>query len=295
MPARFGEMYSRFLRFSVGAVLCLFIFPVYSFGATPGLPFTENFNATDLRDTSRTHANWSTEEQALLLAFRRPRFGAFDPQITSGTDITSDADSTLAVAVGDVNGDGLPDLVTGNSGQRNRLYLNNGTSSPFLGVTGTDISTDTTQVRGNALGDLDRDGDLDLVTVNNIATNRLYLNNGTPDPFTDVVSSDITAEVIDAAAVTLGDLDADGDLDLAVGKSGRNLLYFNNGSADPFAGAVATDLTTDASSTTSIALGDVDGDGDLDVVAGNFNQPNRLYLNNGTASPFEGVAGSEIS
>ena len=33
----------------------------------------------------------------------------------------------------------------------------------------------------------------------------------------------------------------------------------------------------------------VDGDGHLDLVAGNYNQPNRLYLNNGTTDPWAGV------
>ena len=40
---------------------------------------------------------------------------------------------------------------------------------------------------------------------------------------------------------------------------------------------------------------DVDGDGDVDLVVGNMNQRNRLYLNNGTSDPFNGVTGSNIT
>ena len=73
-------------------------------------------------------------------------------------------------------------------------------------------------------------------------------------------------------SIALGDIDGDGDLDVVVGNSSissPNRLYLNNGTLKPFANATVVDITDDRHFTDSIALGDVDGDGDLDVVAGN--------------------------
>ena len=70
------------------------------------------------------------------------------------------------MALGDVDGDGDLDLVAGNYGQTNRLYLNNGTADPWNGVTGSDITADADNTTSVALGDVDGDGDLDLVAGN---------------------------------------------------------------------------------------------------------------------------------
>ena len=72
----------------------------------------------------------------------------------------------------------------------------------------------------------------------------------------------------------MGDVDGDGDLDLVVGNCSEigqtNRLYLNNGTSDPFGRLRSgTEITSDAHKTCAIALGDVDGDGDMDLVVGN--------------------------
>jgi len=209
----------------------------------------------------------------------------------AGTAVGS-AQDTRSLAFGDVDGDGDLDLVEGNEGQANRLFLNNGTANPFNGVAGAAVGS-AQETLSLALGDVDGDGDLDLLEGNFDQANRLFLNNGTANPFNGVAGTGVGLEQRTLSLV-LGDVDRDGDLDLLEGNSGEaNLLYLNNGTADPFDGVDGTEVGT-AQETVSLALGDVDGDGDPDLVEGNWNQANRLFLNNGTADPFNGVAGTSL-
>lgn len=265
------------------------------FAGEPGLPFTEDFADTTLRNATETTANWSTLEEAMLLNPRGPRYGAFGPGL-EGSVITAEEHDTSSLALGDMEGDGDLDLVEGNRNEPCRLYFNDGLTFKGTVPMGFDITSDVRDTRSVAVGDLDGDGDLDVVTGNFGAPNRLYLNNGALFPFSGVVGSDITADADDTASVVLGDLDGDGDLDLVAGNTGTpNRLYLNNGTSAPFEGVTGVAITANAFATNSVALGDLDSDGDVDLVVANFQQPSQIYLNNGTSDPFAGVTGAEFA
>lgn len=80
---------------------------------------------------------------------------------------------SLAVHIGDLNGDGDLDAVFSNDGQANRVYVNDGQGgfSDSGQLLGNAVSRDT------GLADVDGDGDIDLLFANN-GFNRVYTNNG---------------------------------------------------------------------------------------------------------------------
>ena len=255
----------------------------YTGGGTTTLTFDPgiNFKAGELVDVSLTTGLQNGSAQALTAArvYRFRAAAGTGPGVFANvsSDVDTPTNDTRSASLGDLDGDGDLDLVTGNSSsQVNRVYLSNGNGT-F--ASGSDVDTPTNNTLSLSLGDVDGDGDLDLVTGNGPQVNRVYLGNGNG---TFVSGNDVAATIKTTRSVSLGDVDGDGDLDLTTGNYGQgNRVYLGNGNGTFASGS---DIDTPTNLTIAVSLGDVDGDGDLDLVVGNNNQVNRVYLGNGNGT-----------
>lgn len=199
----------------------------------------------------------------------------------------SDQDSEDAV-LGDFDGDGDLDVVFPSEDTSINEYLVNDGSGRFS-TAPHPLPSETTSNAGVA-GDLDGDGDLDLVLSRNTERELVLLNDDS-GRFSDV-SKVWMPDVVDITQdLKLADLDGDGDLDLVAGNEpgggGRNRLYRNEG--ERFVEVTETSLPApeNPEETRKVAVGDIDGDKDLDLYFANVNftdpqaaQP-RLLLNDG--------------
>jgi hypothetical protein len=189
---------------------------------------------------------------------------------------------TEDVELADVDGDGDLDVIEANNGgpgspDPNRVYINYINEDAGFQKSGGLGSGNSRCV---ATGDIDGDGDIDFVVVNDgkfaseDQPNVIWLNDGAGE-FTASTNSLSSS----CFYVSLGDLDCDGDLDVVLsGETGEDTeVWFNNGLG------VFSLSPQSLSYSCRSALGDVDDDGDLDIVL-SMDGGCRLYLNNGTGS-----------
>ncbi len=207
--------------------------------------------------------------------------------------------SRSSTSFGDINGDGHLDLVvTGEDSDDNAtttVYLGDGTggfAEAGASLTGVGYGSST------SLGDLNGDGQLDLVIAGMDSdldpTATVYLGDGTGG-FTEA-GAGLTG-VGFGSSTSLGDLNGDGHLDLVVtgGVSGNNTpttVYLGDGTGG-FTEANAGLTGVEYGSSTS--LGDLDGDGHLDLVltgqVSDDNATTTVYLGDGTGGFTEAGAG----
>ncbi len=205
-----------------------------------------------------------------------------------------------SVAWGDYNRDRFLDFAVGNFDGPTEIYCNNRDDTFTLAWQLTRFGQGTTAV---AWGDYDADGDPDLA-VGNTTTNNLILQNqlcdednvdcstGLPFQFrnvscTDAINFELLAlndRTVQVPKVSLawGDAENDGDLDLAVGNYGLQdwvitIEEYADGSDFFFD---RNWVSTNAYSTTGVAWGDYDGDGDLDLATSSEDANNVIYRNN---------------
>jgi hypothetical protein len=191
------------------------------------------------------------------------------------------------MAFGDLDCDGDLDIAEGTVGQENKLWMGSlsGTWGEFLfNSVPQNMGTNSTQTV--ALGDVDKDGDLDIVEANYIyyssgqgQPNRVWLNKEGKAFFHD---SNQELGSYWSTDIALGDLDADGDLDIVEAvENGPNWIYLNN--KGTFTKSASIDNKNNFK-TMNVVLGDLDRDGDLDIVEANYGGPSCVWFNDGTGN-----------
>jgi hypothetical protein len=193
----------------------------------------------------------------------------------------------FSVTAGDLNGDGKKDLVIGYfSLARLRYFRNDGTlSNPIFNYVPSQLDTmNLTQSSAPCLGDLDGDGDLDLLAGNSSGRIYYYRNNGNSNVFNfQLISTNFAGiNVGNDASPSLGDLDGDGDLDLLIGnRLGKIFYYRNDGTINtPNFTLVSSNYANINAFANSIpAIADINNDGDKDLFIGNIKGGLYFYEN----------------
>ena len=175
----------------------------------------------------------------------------------------------------DYDNDNDQDLFVANRAPNNpelnrlALYRNDG-DFKFTRIDADAISEDPMLPMSVALGDIDNDGDLDLYAGNlSGLANKLYENRG-DGTFAAIDAGAATREPGFTYAVSFGDLDNDGDLDLVAANWGASShIYLNDGSGF-FTRLAPEAYVASVHHGSSVAIADTDLDGDLDILIGNW-------------------------
>jgi len=226
---------------------------------------------------------------------------------TTNSAAPSNAYRPRTVAIGDINNDGRADLYFAGYGVNDNIVSLNQSSGGVLGF-GTPAYISAVQAPSTpALGDLNEDGNLDVVqpgynggngNANTVLT-RMGNGNGTFQASSQLFTNPLPGEGSNGAAIA--DINGDGNLDVlavvnAIGggspRQGAVMTALGNGNGT-FQAPAGVALVGANASPQSLLILDINGDGHLDVLTGNGSSVSTL-LGNGTGTFATGTADSNL-
>ncbi len=188
------------------------------------------------------------------------------------------------ISLGDINDDGLPDVVLANPNGSSGVYFFDGGGFVSAGAE-YDFTPSTTVTTG----DIDGDGDIDVVAVIVGTPTRAYVyeNTGTGLVLIDQFGSLSSSASSGRVGLALGDIDNDGDLDAvmpnqksAASQADAYDIFMNDGTGN-FEPLTTGGGKLDPDDGKAVALGYINGDQYLDIVVAVNGGGNKLYLSNG--------------
>ena len=205
---------------------------------------------------------------------------SFSPRVDFTTGV-----QPRSVSIGEIDGDGKPDLVVANALSNTLSILRNISTSGTISLSPkVDFATGTGPLTTD-IGDLDGDGKPDLAVANsNDNTMSVLRNTSTPGTVSFSTKVDFITGV-GPSSVSIGDLDGDDNPDLAVANIiGNTVSIFRNiSTSSTISFSPKVDFTTGTRPQT-LCIGDIDGDGKLDLATANFETNSISVLRNTSAS-----------
>lgn len=202
---------------------------------------------------------------------------SFSSNVTLTTNTSSLA--VYALSVNDLNGDGLLDIVSVNSGSNSVAIFRNSSNSTISFASRINFNTGTAPL-SISVADLDGDGKNDIAVANSGSQNISVLKNSSVG---GVITFDTKVDISTGNSpnnISIADLDLDGKADLLVTNfsSATMSVLKNNSSNATISFLPKTDLITE-SFPRDIALGDFDIDGDIDVIVSHSSAQLAVYKN----------------
>lgn len=248
----------------------VFLIPRYSapiFGA--GQIRTADLNDDDLLDVVILKNN-----QLAWIEHLPPSPGGFNEWDGIEQTIFPQTDVSDSFEVGDFNNDGLVDIAAHDEGEL-FLFLNNGDDNGLLPFTLHTVAAGDFYGGGDiAVGDLDNDGDLDIIHgglgIKSGGATKLYTNDGNNPP--SFTSTTIYGHRWFVNHINLADMNGDGDLDVLIAQEPplqdeSGILVLHNQGTNPASFASEPIFFYPPTIPTRVYGGDFDNDGDGDILA----------------------------
>ena len=192
------------------------------------------------------------------------------------------------IAVGDLNGDGKPDIVVSDLNSGNASYVSVFQNTSQQGIISfaarTDISTGNGSV-GVAIADINMDGKPDiLVTSGNSAIFSILINTSAQSGTLSFMPGIDIPDLNHADEIITADMDGDGKQDIIyTGFSNSSVVIYRNTSAGGIVSLASPVIYPVGNNPGFLSAGDLDGDGKTDLVIGNYSSGTLTFYKNFSA------------
>jgi hypothetical protein len=265
--------------------------------------FASNIYCGNKEQNGRSYCHPDNFKPVSNLLFRNNGDGTF-ADVTQSSRIGESAGKGLGVAFGDFNGDGFLDITVANDSYQQSLFKNagNGKFEEMALVAGTGYKEDGKSFAGMGTDfvDIDNDGFPDIVTTALSNENYAYFHNNGDESFTYATLSSNLGEItrlFSGWGIRIFDFDNDGEKDLFLANGHvmdnievtqphlrylqKPLLLKQSGRKFQDVSAVSGPVFQQVWASRGAAFGDMDNDGDIDIIVSNCNGPAYFIRNDG--------------